>query len=389
MKSLFSDGTLTIDVEGRISSANADEVYQKIKSIADQHQPLSLVLNAGKLEYISSAGLRGVLKLKKEFKDLSVIDVSTDVYEIFDMTGFTEIVTIERAYREFDVTGCEIIGEGANGVVYRASPEIIVKVYRDFVALDDIKRERDLSRTAFVLGIPTAIPYDIVKVGNSYGTVFELLNAKSLAEILREDENNLEYVAQESCALMKIIHGSDAPEQLPMQRDTAMHWVGEVTDYFTAEQHKKLSSLIGNIPETGKIIHGDLHIKNMMSMRGETLLIDMDTLCTGHPIYELAFIFNAYKGFGVADENVVGKFLQISPATAYRLLRRTLSLYLGTEDEAVLDEVEEKASVIGYLRVMRRVIRLGDESTEEGRKQVAACHDKIEKLIEKYDTLTF
>ena len=53
-----------------------------------------------------------------------------------------------------------MLGEGANGKVYRYDSDTIVKVYKDSVSLEDIKRERELARTAFILGIPTAIPYD-------------------------------------------------------------------------------------------------------------------------------------------------------------------------------------------------------------------------------------
>ena len=120
-------------------------------------------MDSENLEYISSAGLRVILRLKKAEPSLKVINVSADVYEIFDITGFTEIITIEKAYRKLSVEGCEAIGKGANGTVYRLDPDTIIKVYHNADALADIHRERELARRAFVLGIPTAIPYDVVK----------------------------------------------------------------------------------------------------------------------------------------------------------------------------------------------------------------------------------
>ena len=134
---------------------------------------------------------RIILRLKKNNASLKIINVSSDVYEIFEMTGFSEIMPIEKAYREFSVEGCEIIGQGANGKVYRIDPETIIKVYNNPDSLPDIKRERELARKAFVLGIPTAIPYDVVKVGDGYGSVFELLNAKSFAKQTGADEEKL------------------------------------------------------------------------------------------------------------------------------------------------------------------------------------------------------
>ena len=61
--------------------------------------------------------------------------------------------------------------------LYRYDDETIVKTYFAKDALPEIKQERENARRAFVLGINTAIPYGIVRVGDGYGTVTELLNA--------------------------------------------------------------------------------------------------------------------------------------------------------------------------------------------------------------------
>ena len=389
MKTEFSENTLTLFLEGRIDSNNAPDFEKASFDALAQTAPESLVLDAEALEYISSAGLRVLLKLRKRFVGLKIVNVSSDVYEILDMTGFTEMIDVEKAYRLFDVSGCELIGEGANGWVYRATRELIVKVYKSADSLDAIKRERELSRTAFVLGIPTAIPYDVVKVGDTYGSVFELLDAKSFDELMIEDASNLEMIAQKSIEIAKLIHSTKAPDGLPRQRDIALGWAKEAQACLSPERYEKLTALIKALPEDGYLIHGDFHIKNIMLMDGETLLIDMDTLSTGHPVYELANMFNAYKGFGVTDKKAIENFLGISVETTHKLLRRSLELYFDTEDDAVLDDAERKAALIGYLRIMRRAIQKGLDSTPEGKELVEACRDKLNGLIDTLDTLTF
>lgn len=390
MKYKMNSNEMTLFLSGHIDSSNANAVESDIMDIVNAKNPASLVLDLEQLEYISSAGLRIVLKLTRKFgSDLKLINVSHDVYEIFDMTGFTEMVTVEKAFRVFDVTGCEVIGAGANGTVYRIDRDTIVKVYKNADSLDSIKKERELSRTAFVLGIPTAIPYDVVKVGDTYGSVFELLNAKSFDELMIESADNLEFVAEKSMEIAKIIHSTPAPANLPSQQEVAFGWAEMVRSYFPEDDFNRLRKLIEDIPDNGMMIHGDLHIKNIMLQNDETLLIDMDTLCEGHPIYELAFMFNAYKGFGVTDPGEIERFLGISADTAYRLWRRSLEIYLGTQDQARLDEVEEKASFIGYLRVMRRAIRFGFDANEDGRRLIAACKAKLDDLLTRVDTLDF
>lgn len=389
MKYECNNGELTIFLQDRIDSNNAHFVEKEIFDCIGSQAPSSLVADAENLEYISSAGLRIVLKLVKTIPDFRMINVSSDVYEIFDMTGFTELMTIEKAYRIFDVANCEVVGEGANGKIYRVANDLILKVYKDADSLEDIKRERELSRTAFVLGIPTAIPFDVVKVGDTYGSVFELLNAKSFAELLRDDSSKVDFVASETVRLAKTLHATKAPDNLPHQSDTAREWLDEAKDVFDDADFDKLRGLIESIPETGTMLHGDLHIKNIMMQGDEALLIDMDTLCAGHPIYELAFIYNAYEGFGICDKSIFKKFLMVDAEIIAELLQRILELYLETDDESVIADVKEKASVIGLLRILRRVIRIGEQDTPSGSELMEECKSRIIHALGHLDTLAF
>ena len=164
---------LYIAVEGRIDASNVADAEEKIFAIKNANKDKHTVIDADNLEYISSAGLRMILKLRKEAPKLAIINVASDVYEIFDMTGFTDMVTVEKAYPRMSVEGCEFIAKGANGAVYRYDDETILKTYFAKDALPEIKQERENARRAFVLGINTAIPYGIVRVGEGYGTVLQ------------------------------------------------------------------------------------------------------------------------------------------------------------------------------------------------------------------------
>ena len=389
MKHTFNNGELTFYLSGKIDSSNSGSVEAEMLRIIDESKPDSVVCDMEDLLYISSAGLRVLLRIRKMFSDLSVINVSSDVYEIFDVTGFCDLMSVSKAFRKINVEGCDVVGEGANGKVYRIDRDTIVKVYKDAEALDEIKRERELARTAFLLGVPTAIPYDVVKVGDTYGSVFELLNAKSFAELMRESEDNLEFVAKKSMEVAKIIHSTKAPDNLPDFHENGFAWLSQIESYLSTSEYNKFDSLLRSLPNDGNMIHGDYHIKNIMQQGDETLLIDMDTLSSGHPLFELAFMYNAYKGFGLSDSSVIAKFMGISPELAYKLWRRSLACYLDTDDVSRLDEVEEKASLIGLLRVMRRAIRRGEDKTTSGKALIMACASDIKKILRSIDTLEF
>lgn len=378
-----TDNTLKITLDGRIDSTNAADVEKQLDDIVNENSFEELIIDAQKLEYISSAGLRIILRLKKNNSSLKIVNVSSDVYEIFEMTGFSEIMPIEKAYREFSVEGCEIIGQGANGKVYRIDPETIIKVYNNPDSLPDIKRERELARKAFVLGIPTAIPYDVVKVGDGYGSVFELLNAKSFAKLIEEDPDNIDKYIGLYIDLLKKIHSTEVvDDEVPSMKEVAVGWAKDLVEYLPNGYGEKLVQIIENIPDSKHMMHGDYHIKNVMMQNGETLLIDMDTICTGEPVFELASMFNAYVGFGSIDASNVENFLGLSYDRTNYIWEKSLELYCEGKSEEEMQELKAKAELIGYARIMRRTIRRGGLETEDGQELIDFCKKQIESNID-------
>ena len=382
---------LTIGLAGRIDSANAPQTEQAIDAIRQENPAGAIVVDMSDLEYISSAGLRVLLRLRKSVNDFKLVDVSAEVYEILEMTGFTEMMDVHKAYRTISVEGCEVIGQGANGKVYRIDRDTIVKVYLNPDALPEIHRERELARTAFVLGIPTAIPYDVVRIEDGgFGSVFELLNAVSFAKLIATGQKTVGEIAEMSIELLKLIHSTVVkPDSMPDMKAVALDWALFLKDHLPQEQFEKLYSLIEAVPYDDHMLHGDYHVKNVMLQNGETLLIDMDTLCHGHPVFELDGMFNAYGGFAETDHSVTPNFLGIGYEQALELFDRSLRLYLDTDDDARVREVYNKARVVGYARILRRTIRRRGEETEEGRKVIANCRARLAELLPQVDSLVF
>ncbi len=383
-------GTLTALLSGKIDSSNAPEVEQEISAVVTENNHEFLVIDALNLEYISSAGLRIILRLRKNEPELKIIHASSEVYDIFEMTGFTEMIPVSKAYREISVDGCEVIGKGANGEVYRIDADTIVKVYINPDSLPDIQRERELARKAFILGIPTAIPYDVVKVGSGYGSVFELLNAKSLAKLVMADTENIDKYVGLYVDLLKKIHSTQVkPEDMPDMRETAVNWAKFVKEYLPEGKGKKLVKLVEDVPVDYHMMHGDYHLKNVMMQNGEVLLIDMDTICYGHPIFEFASIFNAYIGFGELDYGVTGRFLGIPYDICHDIWEKTLALYFNNEDKEKIEEVKKKSMIVGYTRLIRRLIRRNGLENEQSRAEIEYYINNLINLLDEVDTLTF
>ncbi len=349
--------TKTIPLAGHIDSTNSAQWENDILQAIGSDMSGTIVLDAEKLEYISSAGLRVLLRLAQKYKDVQVINAQPAVYEIFDMTGFVEILKVQKALMKISIEGCKELGRGAHGAVYRIAPDTIVKVYNKGTAMETVDRERELSRKAFVKGVPTAIPYDIVMVGDQYGAVFELINAEMSSEYVNRGQKELDDFIEKSVALIKQIHSIQMkPGELPDMKEKTLSWAQGIKDYFSQEIYEKLIKAINDVPDSLSLLHADTHLKNFLICDGEPMLIDMDTICTGDPIFELATLYNSYKEFPDIDPKAAA-FLGISVETSSYIWDKSLMLYLGTEDQAKLKETAQKAQLLGCVRIISYMSR--------------------------------
>ena len=91
----MTDNTLCIALEGRLDTTTAPELEQEVKKLDGV---TALVLDFAKLDYISSAGLRVLLSAHRIMKSrggMKVVHVNEIVSEVFEVTGFSDILTIE------------------------------------------------------------------------------------------------------------------------------------------------------------------------------------------------------------------------------------------------------------------------------------------------------
>ena len=394
MSDITSGDGLTIPLVGKIDSANAAEVERDVFAALGEEAVASegaLIFDAKNLEYISSAGLRVLLRAMKEHGGpCEMREVSPEVYEILDMTGFTEFMTVRRRMREISVEGCEIIGRGFYGTVYRIDPDTIVKVYKSPDSIPLIEHERAMAKLAFVKGVPTAISYDIVKVGDSYGSMFELLNAQTLNTILIEHPDRAEQIIARFADLMREVHAIEMdPGELPSAKSAWLGYLDDIRDrgFVSASADERLRKLIEGVPETGNVVHGDFHMKNVMLANDELMLIDMDTLSQGHPIFDLQGVFVTYKAYREDDPNNTMEFLGIDAKTADLVWEKTLECYFGTQDGAVLERLSDRIRLVAYVRFLKMVSDPDSAGDELSAVRARHASERIGELLERVESL--
>jgi anti-anti-sigma factor len=96
MKYNVESNILTIIMEGELNSFNSEDVEKEIDGVLSQNDIRSIIIDMGDLRYISSAGLRIIVRLKQSYDDTRLIRVPDNIYSIFSMVGFQNIINIER-----------------------------------------------------------------------------------------------------------------------------------------------------------------------------------------------------------------------------------------------------------------------------------------------------
>ena len=96
IKKTAENGSCTFALEGRLDTITSPELEARLKESLDG--VAELVMDFGELEYISSAGLRVLLSAQKVMNrqgSMKVTNVNETVMEVFEVTGFSDILTIE------------------------------------------------------------------------------------------------------------------------------------------------------------------------------------------------------------------------------------------------------------------------------------------------------
>lgn len=293
-----------------------------------------------------------------------------------------------RKRREVSIEGDELIGKGAKGKIYRHSDELIVKVYNDSITYSDVERETALARKAFVMGLPTAISFGIVSVGQRYGAMFELLNAKTVSEWIIQNPGFVDHYAKVMANLAREFHRVEAKseDEFPNAIDTMLEWVnrGLRGEAALEKEGEKLRDMICAIPRTLHMVHGDYHTGNVLLQNGEPLVIDLERMSIGPAIMDLGNFYLFYRAYGELNPDIIENYMGFSSSIARTLCDRFFIYYFKTDDESRIREIEEKVSLLAYVRILGQ-IKKNSEPSEEEIREMEYLRGKIKELLKKTD----
>ena len=313
---------LTAFFEGKINAANAAGIEKELLEQADGKE--EVILDYEKLVYISSAGIRTLVRLKQTVGKVSIINVAPDIYEVLDNTGITNIIKVKRALREVSVENLEKVGQGGTASVYRL----------------DEDEERELSRKLFLEGVPTAVPYEIVRCGDHLGVIYEMLNANSIDKYLAEEPENAAYYIKLLADLQKNMMKTEIPDFQPLA--------------------VRMAAVIPMWAKAGLITEAeDFHPGNVMKTGDELILIDMAGSSKGHPVFDLAGMCSIFYTLATSMETEKYRaFSGYEPKKKKKYWDMYLRSFFEGKSEEFIRKADMQVKVVSAMRAVSSVVHI-------------------------------
>ena len=382
------DDKFFIYLEDRIDSTNTEQAEQELFEAVGKTDKIP-VFDAKSLAYISSAGLRIILRVIKNYKEKIVIEnVSDEIYKIFETTGFTELLDVrttgkvntENAMREISIEGKEKIGSTGLNTVYRLDNETVVKVYLPSISYELlIKKEQIIARNAFVAGVPAVIPFDIVKVGDCYGLVYEMQNCRMLWDIMLEDKANLDDYTRRYAQAVKKAHSIQVKKtDFTSSKELMISTVSKLSGILAQDEREKLTKLIENIPERDTFSLNNCYPTNAVLQNGEMLFTNFGVSGYGHPIIDISDMYMRFchdlSFRSNLEREIVSDFTEEERKQIWKVF---ISEYLGTDDKQLIEKAEAQIKIYSYaLRLFAYIGAPGELSDD--------TFDKLKKEVMKY-----
>ncbi|MBR1635806.1 MAG: phosphotransferase [Lachnospiraceae bacterium] len=283
--------------------------------------------------------------------------------------------------KSVSVDGLKEIGRGMTSRVYQLDEDKIIKVFYPGRTVEEIEEERSASRRAFIKGVPTAITYQLVRVDDSYGIIYELIEADTLAGTIHKSPEKLESYAKKAADVLIGLHHTEyAKGELPDTREVWLHLceIGLV-NYLSGEEWKRLRDFLMGLPERNTFIHGDFHALNIMVRNDELILIDVGDASLGHPVLDLASVYMACVLLPKKATSEQQKSVMIMTADEWQAFWNAfIRAYLKTDDAKVLREAETQIKRFATLRMCITHALLPGRNKEQKAEYIKP---KIEQLF--------
>ena len=191
-------------------------------------------------------------------------------------------------FRQMTLDNMKCISKGGTGECFQIDEDKILKLYYEGMPVERAVLEKECAREAFIIGVPTAISYEKVQVGNRYGVIYEKLSGKTLSQAIKDNPERIGEYADKYSAIAKSLHSVKGDIKRFDSSTTIIRKALKNIDYLSDRALNNLNSYLDMLDGYDRYVHGDFHPNNIIVSGDELTLIDMGGFSVGCPMFDLA-----------------------------------------------------------------------------------------------------
>jgi uncharacterized protein (TIGR02172 family) len=356
---------------------------EDLESFYKEHGDVEITFDCENLQWIDLEGLEFFEKLRTDGRHFVLQDVNADCTVIFKVKGLEDCLAKKDKLPQIDLSQCEKLNEGANGVIYKVSDEIVAKTFKNDPNYFDIVRQRLMLRNALICGVPAPISFGYALYNDQIVTLMEMIHSQSLIQIFASSNDIDKYVIAYAQFVKQLHEIRDEKKLTKFMRDLIGQEILEKSDrcdrVLPDEYKGRARKFFETMDEPECLVHGDIQPNNIMFSNEEMLFIDFDSFSTGKSIYDLGGLYRTLlcnENLGVSNLNA---FLKIPFDQCRRIWEMFVDEYYKDLDDQTKAKKIAQAEMFGTVLTLAKHIKnkADDELINRWVSRLENLEDKI------------
>ena len=284
---------------------------------------------------------------------------------------------MEQQFKQIDLGDLKPFAKGGTGECYRINEDTIIKLYYEGFPVDRILHEKDGARAALVAGVPTAISFDLVQARNRLGVMFELIQGRTLSELVVQDPDRAPQLGGILASIGKTLHNAEVRKTDLPSPTLAIRKELVKIDYMSEEAVHRIEQYLNLLDQEKHYVHGDLHPNNVVVSVNGPMLVDMGGFSVGSAMFDLASL--RFSLFESPDAKKEGRssFNGMSHEEEQAFYQGFMQTYFGGEMDPAMEEPLYMVTLLKKIRFERLYgARYPEEYCADIRREVRAVFDK-------------
>ena len=357
----LDDGSYVCHLAGKLTGVRNRVFRQNAELFYERYGDVPVIFDCSTLAWIDMEGISVLADLRKAGKQFTLRNLNADCMVLFKVEGFDDCMEGADKLPKIDLSGCAKINEGANGIIYRLSDEVVAKTFKNEPDYYDIVKRRIAQKNALIAGVPAPFSFGYAEYNGQIVTLMELIHSRSLLQVFAAEEDIDDYILRYARFIKQLHEIRDEDKLKNFDRNLLGEEILEKADRcdpFLKEKYRgRARKIVEAIDEPECLVHGDIHPNNLMASKEEMLFIDFDSFSTGKAIYDLGTLYRTLLYNGSEDGLDLNLFLKIPMSKCRKIWGMFFEEYYKDEQDEVIMEKAAEAKLIASLFALASVIK--------------------------------